>query len=76
MCIRDRADLAGDRDPGARVVAGDHDDPDAGGMATRDRGRNRCAGWVFEPDQPGEDHVPVSYTHLDVYKRQSLMSLV
>jgi hypothetical protein len=52
----DQADLAGNRQRGARVVAGDHDDPDAGFLAARDRLRYLGARRIFEADQPGEDH--------------------
>ena len=40
-------------------------------MERRGRHKPGC-GWVGEGGLPGGDDVPVSYTHLDVYKRQVL----
>jgi hypothetical protein len=49
----DEADLAGDREAGVRVVAGDHDDPDARRAAAGDGLRHLGPGRVVEADQPG-----------------------
>ena len=46
---------AGDRARGVGVVAGDHDDPDAGALAQRDRLGGVVAQRIGEPDQP--DHL-------------------
>jgi hypothetical protein len=48
------ADLARNGKPGLRVIAGDHDDLDAGGAAGTDRVRHLGPHRVFEPHQPGE----------------------
>ena len=46
------ADLARDGDRRMRIVAGDHDDLDAGLAAARRRGRHFGPGRILEPDEP------------------------
>ena len=75
MCIRDRIkrellDEAGPRPvlllgAGASVKSGV---PSAAGFT------EMIARWAFLRDQGRSEHDPVSYTHLDVYKRQPVPS--
>jgi hypothetical protein len=55
LCLH-QSDLAGDGQGGARVVAGHHDDADAGRGAARNGLRHLGPRRVFQPDQPGEGH--------------------
>ena len=58
LCVDDErvlptdADLPGDRRCGERMVAGDHEDANAGGVAASDGVGDRGAGRVLHRDQP------------------------
>ena len=50
-----QTDFAGNRQRRVRMVAGDHDDLDACGMAARHGGGHLGARRVFQPDQPAQN---------------------
>ena len=68
MCIRDRASY--DEIPKAtqdEVFAG------AKAFVKENKGRYECGGYIYSDE--GQELGPVSYTHLDVYKRQQNMRM-
>ena len=64
MCIRDRLGTANNLDYKVRFAAYIILDTGGDGLAGSDRGT------LDVSDQQTDGTIPVSYTHLDVYKRQ------